>query len=175
VKVSVVALAAVLGLAASSAHADPATGIGTFDVSCGAMVIYVGDRGHGDPVASTDISRNASGNWTVVHHMVSGKTYARNNQYEMSDIANAKTAEWRGSLRGHTNILMDGVAFAKGGHLWYEEMIYDTNVPITGQFGKVVGHSIQDCGAGSATPVSAGVAARPLGTEPGSLSTYLGQ
>ena len=170
-KLSAFALAAVCAFAASQAHAA-----GDFNVSCGPMRFFAGDSGHAEYVTSTDVSRNGV-YWTVIHHMSSGKTYSRGVQYGVSDISHSNFDEWGGVRVGHPNIVMHGLIGVGQGRILYEEWVYDTNLRGNpGDIGKIVGHTVQDCGSYSA-PVSPPVeAAAPPRTSaaPGSLSTYLG-
>jgi hypothetical protein len=41
---------------------------------------------------------------------------------------------------------MDGVVFVANGEVWYDEEVFDTSYNVRNQIGKLVGHTIQDCG-----------------------------
>jgi hypothetical protein len=168
-KLSAFALAAVSAFAALQAHAA-----GDFNFSCGPMRFFAGDTGHAEYVTSTDVARNGI-YWTVIHHMSSGKSYSRRVQYDASDISGSNFDEWGGVRVGHPNIAMHGLIGVDQGRILYTEWVYDTNLRGNpGDIGKIVGHTVQDCGSYSA-PVSAPVeAAAPTRPAPGSLSTYLG-
>ena len=168
-KLSAIALAAVAAFAASQAHAAA-----DFTVSCGPMRFFAGDSGRAEYVTSTDVARNGI-YWSVIHHMSSGKIYSRAVQYSVSDISGSNFDEWGGVRVGHPNIVMHGAIGTNQGRVVYIEWVYDTNLRGNpGDIGKIVGHTLQDCGSYSA-PVSASVeAASPARPAPGSLSTYLG-
>jgi hypothetical protein len=168
-KLSAIAVAAVAAFAASQASAA-----GDFNVSCGQMRFFAGDSGHAEYVTSTDVARNGA-YWTIIHHMSSGKTYSRGAQYGVSDISGSNFDEWGGVRVDHPNIVMHGAIGTDQGRVVYMEWVYDTNLRGNpGDIGKIVGHTVQDCGSYSA-PVSApGEAAAPARAAPGSLSKYLG-
>jgi hypothetical protein len=177
-KLSAFALAAVVAFAASTANSATIYPryAGSFNGTCGPMHFNMGDPGHADYVTSTDVSYDSVAKaWGISHHMSSGRTYWRGNQYNVTPGPDNNYTGWYGSRFSNPAIGMTGNLFVWNGHVWYSEAVYRLS---NGNATAKVASTTQDCGpmpVSVPSPVPQQPApTAPVGPDPGALSTYLG-